>query len=415
MSVSRRVWMAGAGALALGVALPLYFSRKRRVNIASALPASEIPEFRLHEGFTATLIDRAADVMSDGFVVPGSPDGMAVLDHAGGNIILMRNHELREQSALSAYGTKGRPSEAYSTRMFGAVTRVVVAEKDNRVVSSNLVVTGTAQNCAGGPSPWGWFTCEEHVEGPHGWVFLCDHRAETVQQPNRIEAYGRFRHEAVGIDLDTSDAYLTEDLIDGCLYRFRATSKDTPFEGKLQALCVGRTNVDEMRPGDAVEVFWVDVTGTDSPEDDLRKRSAKLGAAQFRRGEGVYSDRRDGKVSIYFTATAGGRFKQGQLFRLEPTTEGGTLTVVVEAVGGDELEMPDNVCVSPAGHVFLAEDGSPPNGLLVACPSGKLVTLAVNLGAGELAGVTFVKDRLFVNLQRRGLTLVIRGPFSELG
>ncbi len=413
MNVSRRRWIVGGGALALATALPLYFTRKRRADVASALPSSDIPDFRLHEGFSATLIDRAADLMTDGFLVPGSPDGMAVLDLADGNIILMRNHELRDQASLSAYGSKGRPPEAYSAKMFGAVTRLVVSEKDNRLVRSNLVLTGTAQNCAGGPSPWGWFTCEEHVEGQHGWVFLCDHRAETVQPPKRITAYGRFRHEAVGIDPNTSDAYLTEDLIDGCFYRFKAHAKDTPFEGQLQALCVGRANVDEMRPGDSVEVSWVDVTETESPQDDLRKRSAKRGAAQFRRGEGVYSDQRNGNASIYFTATAGGQHKVGQLFRLEPTPQGGTLTASVEAEG-DELEMPDNVCVSPAGQVFLAEDGSPPNGILVACPSGKLITLAVNMGAGEVAGVTFLNDRLFVNLQRRGMTVVITGPFSDL-
>lgn len=415
MKVSRRMWMAGGGALALGVALPLYFSRKRRVDIASKLPASEVPDFRLHDGFSAKVVDRMGDVMTDGFVVPGSPDGMAALEIADGNIVLMRNHELREQSNLSAYGGKAPPAEAYSPKMFGAVTRVVVSEKDHSVVSSNLAVTGTAQNCSGGASPWGWFTCEEHVDGQHGWVFLCDHRAASLQPPKRIEAYGRFRHEAVGFDPNTSDAYLTEDLVDGCFYRFKANAKDTPFEGRLQAMCVtGRANLDELGPGDAVEVSWIDLSDTHAPEDDLRRRSARRGAALVRRGEGIYSDVRDGKVAIYFTATTGGRFKQGQLFRLEPTQDGGTLTLVVEAAGGDELEMPDNVCVSPAGQVFLAEDGSPPNGVLVATPSGKLVTLAVNTGQGELAGVTFVKDRLFVNLQRRGMTVVITGPFSDL-
>ncbi len=412
MKLSRRAWFGVGGAAALGVALPLYFRNRHGKSLKSLRP-SGIPDFRLREGFSAQVVDSTGNAMSDGFVVPGKPDGMASWSEDG-KIVLMRNHELTDDKSLSAYPGRAAPQLAHKSNMFGGVTRVVLSEQDNTVIESNLVLTGTANNCAGGTSPWGWLTCEEYTAGDHGFVFLCDRYASKLQPPKRIEAYGRFRHEAVGIDPATHDAYLTEDMADGCLYRFKAEAKDNPFHGQLQALASEKIDVNTLSANDSLEVSWVDVNGWDAAKDDLRVRAVRSGATTFRRGEGVFADVRDGKTHIYFTATTGGRYGKGQVFRLSPSKDGGVLSLVVEAPGGDSLEMPDNVCVSPSGHVFLAEDGSAPNGLAVVCPSGQLLTLAVNTGGGELAGVTFTNDRLFVNLQQRGITAVISGPFSEL-
>lgn len=419
MKLTRRHAVLGGAAVALGVALPLWF-RRRRESLARSLPPSkEVPDLLLRDGFSAHVLDRTGDPMSDGFVVPGLPDGMAAFDGGDGTIVLMRNHELIGQRTLSAHPDSGAPTLAYSKTKCGAVTRLVLARGaaggDLRVLRSNLALTGTANNCAGGASPWGWLSCEEYADEPlHGYVFACDHRAGELAAPVKIPAYGRFRHEAVGIDPLTHDAYLSEDRPDGCFYRFVARSKETPFEGRLQALSLGGVRVNALAPGERAEVRWVDVDGADAGADDLRGRAVHDGATTISRGEGVFAEVRDGRTRVLLVATIGGRHGKGQVLELTPTREGGTLTCLVEAPGGEGLEMPDNVCVAPSGHVFLAEDGSSPNGVVVVCPSGELLPLVVNTGDGEIAGVTFFDDRLFLNLQQRGLTLVVSGPFTSL-
>ncbi len=52
-------------------------------------------------------------------------------------------------------------------------------------ISSNLVLTGTTRNCAGGVSPWGWLSCEETFNATHGYVFVCPTDASTVRARKR--------------------------------------------------------------------------------------------------------------------------------------------------------------------------------------------------------------------------------------
>ena len=57
---------------------------------------------------------------------------------------------------------------------------------------------------------------------------------------------GRFNHEAVAVEPDSGDVYLTEDRQDGLIYRFIPNVKGVLAEGgKLFALKVkGRTSLD---------------------------------------------------------------------------------------------------------------------------------------------------------------------------
>jgi secreted PhoX family phosphatase len=79
--------------------------------------------------------------------------------------------------------------------------------------------------------------------------------------------------------------------------------------------------------------------------------------------------------------------------------------------------MPDNVTVSPSGHVFVAEDGLAGNFLRHVTAEGRIVDVArCAAGTTEFAGPCFAPDgqTMFVNLQGDGLTLAIRGPFDRL-
>jgi secreted PhoX family phosphatase len=328
----------------------------------------------------------------------------------------MRNHEmLVGDHARSPYFPGQTPTpEAYDPQGTGGVTRLVIDPKSLQVQRTNLVLTGTYWNCAGGLSPWGWLSCEETSEPGHGHVFLCATDAERVQPPRKIAAYGRMRHEAATIDARTSIAYMTEDQFDGCFYRFVPHRRDRPFEGKLQALRIpARPGFDTaaLPPRERLPVDWVDVDRPDTPDDSVRYGALAKGAASFRRCEGLWL----AGDELFFCATIGGPIGLGQIFRLR-LTEPSTLEVFVQADDVEQLDMPDNLCVGPDGLLYAAEDGFGGNFLRRIDRDGRVSAFARNAASlGEFAGPCFSPDgsTLFVNLQADGLTLAIRGPFRE--
>src|SRR5258706_5956915 len=188
MKIDRRTFVIGGVALAVG-ALPLALRARRRV--ATGLRADPQRILNIREGFSYRVVERVGQPMSDGYRVPGAPDGMACFQGKPGQLILMRNHEITKSFGHGAYLAGSAPSEAYDKDVFGGVTRVVVDEKSLERVSSNLVLTGTLKNCCGGPSPWGWLSCEETVDDGHGYVFVCPTEADRVQAPERVAGYGR--------------------------------------------------------------------------------------------------------------------------------------------------------------------------------------------------------------------------------
>jgi len=374
----------------------------------------------LPEGFSYRVVQRLGDRMTDGHVVPGEPDGMWCFTGPDGRWVLMRNHEVDRPVHHSAYPADQTPGEAYAQGRYGGVTRVVIDPQTGDVVSSNLVLAGTCRNCAGGPSPWGWISCEESIEPGHGYAFLCPIDATSVQAPIRIPGYGRFHHEAAAIDPDTAIAWLTEDRVQGAFYRFVPHDPAVPFVGRLQALravdTVGFDTATEMSPGDRIACAWVDLTDPEPPEDNpgTRHEAFELGALRIKRGEGITLS--DGIVWI--CSTTGGPVEGGQIFRLfDGTTDTPTLELVAQSTSLDRLDMPDNVVMAPWGQLFMCEDGRGGNGLRGLTADGEVFDFAVNrLSGSELAGACFSPDgrAMFVNVQHNHLTLMIEGPFPDV-
>ena len=367
----------------------------------------------LPEAFSYRVLQRAGDLMTDGYRVPALPDGMACIAVDDGHWALMRNHELETRPYLR--DPKRPPPElVYDARYFGGVSRLLLDASNGTVVDSNLVLTGTARNCSSGPSPFGYLSCEEHTAPKHGYVFRCDPHASTLQAPEPIRGYGRFRHEAVAVDPTTLIAYLTEDQADSCLYRFVPTRKETPFVGRLEALAVvgkPRTDTGPATTGTRFDIDWVPIAEPDPAQDTVRHQGFEQGAARIVRGEGIWLA--DGVV--FFTATTGGPLGRGQLFALDIADS--VLTVLAASEDAATLNMPDNLTVSPTGLLVLAEDSPDPNHLRYIDGTGAPQPLARNeISASEFAGPCFSPDgqTLFTNLQADGLTLAITGPFSDL-
>ena len=402
----------GAGAVSLP--LTALFSRAAKARDYGELVPDPEGILDLPRGFTYQIIEESGEPMDDGYVVPARPDGMACFDAGDGTLVLMRNHE--NDDSGGAYGSGDAPEQAYDADSYGGVSRVVVDAASGERISSNLVLTGTRRNCAGGPSPWGWLTCEENTNSGHGYVFLCPIDAETVQEPDRKVGYGRCNHEAAVVDPETNVCYLTEDRGDSCLYRFVPDDPGEPFVGQLQALrVVGQDEfaTTDMEIGEVLDVEWVDIDEPDPAGDTLRFEAQGKGAAIFVRGEGIWFH--DG--AVYICSTSGGPVDGGQIFRLHDEPGGATLELLVQSEDRDVLDMPDNIVVAPFGQLFMAEDGSGDNYIRALTDTGEVIDFARNAASSsEFAGVCFSPDGkiMFVNIQSDGLTLAITGPFPDV-
>jgi len=411
----RRAFLRRSALAAGAASLPLQalFTRTARAQASPFGPLVPDPEgvLDLPEGFTYAVLERAGDTMDDGLRVPGRPDGMGAFMGSDGLVVLMRNHENSRGG-----GPGARPPETYreADGYEGGVSRLVVDPADYSRVSSNLVLLGTARNCAGGVFPGAWMSCEENMDDGHGYVFRCPIDATSILPPERIDGYGRFNHEAAAFDPATSIAYLTEDRGDSCFYRFVPDDASDPYgAGELQALkIVGRDRLDlgDESLGTTLDVEWVGLTDPTPATDTLRDEAQALGAAIFQRGEGI--DFAGGHVFI--CTTRGGPSGRGQIFALDPTAS--TITVVGASPAGSVLDSPDNIVVAPWGDVIMAEDPGGTPYVRGLTPTGEIYDFARNaLSDSEFAGVTFspLGDALFVNIQTNGLTLVVTGPFPE--
>jgi len=413
-SLSRRQFLgAGVGALAAAGALGwLYRPRSVGASLGD-LVADPEGILNLPPGFSYQVLQRAGDRMTDGFTTPEAPDGMACFPGDDETWVVMRNHEIHEGSPVDS--TLG-----FADNRGGGVTRLVVDRVSGALRSSNFVLTGTSRNCAGGPSPYGWLSCEEVEEPEHGYVFLCDASASTLQAPHKLPALGRFPHEAAAFDEITGITYLTEDKSDSAIYRHLPDHPTKPFVGgELQALKVSskdRFRLSEgPKVGDAFDVEWVSVPDPQALKVSTRDQAHNMGAAFLSRGEGAWLSGRQ----AYFCSTDGGPANRGQLYKLDLSLENkDQITLVAQAEGDEAFDKPDNVTVSPWGDVFLAEDGDAPNGVCVLHPDGSVRYFAENVlndGDSEITGVCFSPDGrwLFLNLQWEGLTLAVTGPFRE--
>ncbi|MGD2134400.1 MAG: DUF839 domain-containing protein [Maricaulaceae bacterium] len=467
MTFSRRSFLHSAAWLALAAPAFQTIAARAGAQETSGSPLQPDPEgwLDLPEGFSYRILSRAGDVMSDGLIEPRSHDGMAAFPVEGDSdrCIIVRNHEMGlagqsgnafgEDLALAA-GVD--PALIYDTSpeghpLSGGTTTLLVNLRTGMVERSHLSLAGTARNCAGGPTPWGsWLTCEEtkelpgpNVTKPHGYVFEVPAAEEGLVQPRPLLAMGRFNHEAAAVDPATGVVYMTEDEGDSLFYRFIPnTPGDLAAGGRLQALAVrsqpsmdarnwseddGGIEAHHVAVGASLEVDWIDLEDTDSPNNDLRWRGFEAGAARFARGEGMAYAAEGLSGAVYFACTSGGPARAGQIWRYVPSAyEGdgaeveapGRLELFVESSDREVMDMCDNICAAPWGGLVVCEDGPDDEYLRAVMADGRVIPLARNAhpDQSELTGACFSPDgsTLFVNIQNPGVTFAITGPWSKL-
>jgi hypothetical protein len=431
------------------------------------VPEADTGEVLLHlpKGFRYRILSRIGATMTDGFPTPARSDGMAAFSWRGGNVRLIRNHEVTFEAPAI-----GPAATAYDKRSGGGTTTLEVS-KDNRLVADWISLNGTNFNCAGGATPWNtWITCEETVNGPdanitftgatinleqqHGYLFEVpvDRGPGELTLGDPITAAGRFPHEAVSIDPSSGIVYMTEDDFAYWSGFFRYIPPNNPFRdkriadgGQLQVLGVVPsgasgpvvTNLsNDQEVGVTHDVAWIDIEnpnptyptgiGNDPASRVVYQEGESKGAAQFSRLEGI--DHWGGR--IYLASTEGGGpfpggngsagFGEGfgQVWVYDTRDE--TITLLFESPGKDILDLPDNLTVSPRRKsVLLCEDSTGDNFLRGLTQEGQLFDFALNRWPGafgdEFAGATFSPNTqtLFVNLQATGATFAIWGPWER--
>ena len=212
---------------------------------------------------------------------------------------------------------------------------------------------------------------------------------------------GAFNHEAVAVDPVSSICYMTEDMKDGCLYRFIPAEKNHLENGRLEvAVANGQT------------LTWQVLSEPSGKSIPTRYQVEE--AARFRGGEGIVYDRR----KIFFTTKI-----DNVVWCYHIDTR-----VITQIYSAAQYQDPlltgvDNIEVSVSGELLIAEDGGNMQIIAVDHDYTPYVLLQVfGQDRSEITGPAFTPDgqRLYFSSQRGGtgksedgLTYELRFPVSS--
>ena len=341
-----------------------------------ALGRPDANGIRLPAGFRSRVVARGGRrVSGTGYTWHEASDGSATFPTADGGWILVSNSETQDGGA--------------SAIRFRA---------DGQVADAYRILGDTTQNCSGGGTPWGtWLSCEE-VEG--GLVWECD--PAGGRKPVARPAMGAFKHEAAAVDPDRRHVYLTEDLIDGRLYRFTPARWPDLAEGRLEV----------ARVDGAGRVRWTEVPDPAGARRPTRDQVP--GSTPFARAEGIWFDA--GKV--YLATTGDSRVHSYD-------TASGRFEVIYDGLASREAPLlrVDALTGSPGGELFVCEDLSTAEIDIGVITRARQVSRFLSVTGSEhrdseLTGATFDPSgtRLYFSSQRArgtGAVYEISGPFRR--
>ncbi|MCB1950113.1 MAG: DUF839 domain-containing protein [Burkholderiales bacterium] len=335
---------------------------------------------RLPKGFSARTIARSGQTIF-GYEWHAAPDGGATFTTQDKGWIYVSNSELNHQQ--------------------GGVGAIRF-NRHGEIIDAYSILQNTTRNCAGGHTPWQtWLSCEEYDRGQ---VWECDPFGLHTAQLR--PALGTFNHEAVAVDLQSKQLYLTEDKPDGCLYRFTANSFDTAGRPDLDD---GFLEVAEVMGGRIGEVHWrllPDPLAAHIPTRyQIKQRTT------FDGGEGIwyhagivyFTTKGDNRIWAYNTLSKELNIVYNAAFYLNPMLTG-----------------VDNITANAAGELLVAEDGGDMQIVVVTPDTVTPLLQVVDHDRSEITGPSFSPDgkRLYFSSQRGasgesrdGVTFEITGPF----
>jgi len=412
--------LAAAGAAALG---PGFW---QRVFAAPAQPgpgpygplrSPDANGLMLPDGFSSRIVARSGlPVLGTAYLWHVWPDGAFCFPSGDGGWFHVVNSEAPPPADIPVASDVQRIGGASAIRF----------DASGHIVDAYRVLAGTRSNCAGGPTPWGtWLSCEEFDDSVRGGstasagnAWECD--PSGVAAPIKRTALGTFKHEAAAVDPATNRVYMTEDLPDGRFYRFTPAS----FTGTGADLDAGSLQAAEIvGPSSGPwSVVWHAIP--DPAASSMSTRNQAPATTPFDGGEGCFLD-----AGIVYITTKG----DNRVWRYHVATE--TLDVLYDAADHPDpaLTGVDNLIVSAAGDVYVAEDGGNME-IVVITPDNEFAPMLRATGpqhgfvnplpspaseiptVSEITGLAFSPDgtRLYFNSQRAfalGVTYEVTGPF----
>ena len=365
---------------------------------------SDVDDIMIPEGFSIRRVARAGLSPTLNFTPwHSSPDGGAVFQGNDGGWVYVSNSE-------------STPGGVGALRF----------DASGKIIDNYRILKDTRNNCAGGATPWQtWLSCEEIRDGQ---VYECDPFGSADAAVAR-PALGIFNHEAVAVDLPTRTLYLTEDAGDGRLYRYTALGQATSINGQQGLnLTNGLLEVLEIEGyenGGYQDVLtgarhlhkinWVEVVSPERPQADIRDEIAAAGGSApgtvFKGGEGIWTQTfAEGRQvagsehplrAVVFFACKG----DNRVYALDVDND--LIEVVFDneqltAAGETPYDDVDNLVVSPAGDVIVAEDGDAMRLMVMVPNADAKILLQVPRGKSELTGPAFTADgsRLYFSSQR---------------
>ena len=384
MAMTRRTFLTAtaAAAVALGARPGNAFAIAPPTDPLGPLLGPDALGLRLPAGFTSRLIATSGQMVGrSGYVWHTFPDGGACFDTHDGGWIYVSNSELfgADDSGVGAirFDHRGRILDAYP------------------------ILRGSSRNCAGGTTPWETWLSGEERDG--GKIWECDPtgRRPAIDRP----ALGRFIHEAAAVDETRGHVYLTEDAADGRLYRFKPHRRGDLSSGTLAAARV----IDDR-------VTWIQIPDPSAAVTPTRHQVPET--TPFAGGEGIWWV--DGAITFVTK-------RDHKLWRLDTRTR--RIEIFYDALSdmsNGVLGEPDNITITHHGHVYVSEDQSDDQQVVLIDRRGwaSPVVQLVGSAGSEVTGLAFNPrgNRMYISSQRGsvggtgpGVTFEISGPFPGRG